>query len=480
MKIADVSKWQGTVNWEKAAKELSFVILRASCGSSMDSKFLENVEGCLKNRIPFGVYHYVMAGTAQAARDEAVHFVHSVDKALIPPEFYIADIEYEAQNEKTTEEVCVAFLETLRALGCRKIGLYINRRYKWAGKAISMCDIMWIPHWGKNDGNIPEDKFKPEYPHDLWQYTSKGHVDGINGNVDLSVLTGTKSMEYFIGEKASENKENVEETKMTYDPRKVLAIAEAEVGYLEKKSNADLDDKTANVGNKNYTKYARDLDALNFYNGRKNGYAWCDVFVDWCFVQAYGKEAALELTCQPTDRTINYGAGCKWSRKYYDYKGQLHNTPQPGDQIFFWPEDQIGGPAVAHTGLVYAVDDEYVYTIEGNTSGANVVVANGGGVCKKKYRLNYNRIAGYGRPNYGTTVAEHEPQTPVSGKKQIVVTGNSVNIRLGDSTDYQRVDYLHKGDTMEWVATAENGWHAGRYKDQIVWISGKYSSVSES
>lgn len=480
MKIADVSKWQGTVNWEKAAKELSFVILRASCGSSMDSRFLENVEGCRKNKIPFGVYHYVMAGTAQAARDEAVHFVHSVDKALIPPEFYIADIEYEAQNEKTTEEVCVAFLETLRTLGCRKIGLYINRRYKWAGKAISMCDIMWIPHWGKNDGNIPEDKFKPEYPHDLWQYTSKGHVDGINGNVDLSVLTGTKPMEYFIGEKASENKENVEETKMTYDPKKVLAIAEAEVGYLEKKSNADLDDKTANAGNKNYTKYARDLDALNFYNGRKNGYAWCDVFVDWCFVKAYGKEAALELTCQPTDRTINYGAGCKWSRKYYDYKGQLHDTPQPGDQIFFWPEDQIGGPAVAHTGLVYAVDDEYVYTIEGNTSGANVVVANGGGVRKKKYRLNYNRIAGYGRPNYGTTVAEHEPHTPVSGKKQIVVTGNSVNIRLGDSTDYQRVDYLHKGYTMEWVATAENGWHAGRYKDQIVWISGKYSSVSES
>ena len=478
MKIADVSKWQGSIDWEKAAKELSFVILRASCGSGMDSRFLENVEGCLKNRIPFGVYHYVMAGTAQAARDEAVHFVHSVDKALIPPEFYIADIEYEAQNEKTTEEVCVAFLETLRSLGCRKIGLYINRRYKWAGKAIDMCDIMWIPHWGKNDGSIPtEDRFKPKYPHDLWQYTSKGHVDGINGNVDLSVLTGTKPIEYFIGEKASENKENVGETKMTYDPKEVLAIAEAEVGYLEKKSNADLDDKTANAGNKNYTKYARDLDALNFYNGRKNGYAWCDVFVDWCFVKAYGKEAALELTCQPTDRTINYGAGCKWSRKYYDCKGQLHNTPQPGDQIFFWPKDKIGGPEVAHTGLVYAVDDAYVYTIEGNTSGANGVVANGGGVCKKKYRLNYNRIAGYGRPNYGMTVTEPEKPTSASGKKRIVVTGNSVNIRLGDSTDYDRVAYLNKGDTMEWVATAENGWHAGRYEKQIVWISGKYSTV---
>ena len=53
--------------------------------------------------------------------------------------------------------------------------------------------------------------------------------------------------------------------------------------------------------------------------------------------------------------------------------------------------DQIGGPAVAHTGLVYAVDNAYVYTIEGKTSGANGVVANGGGVCKKKYRLDYSQ-----------------------------------------------------------------------------------------
>ena len=81
MKIADVSKWQGAVNWKKAAKELSFVILRASCGSGMDSKFLENVEGCRKNGIPFGVYHYVMAGNANDACKEASYFVQCVEKA---------------------------------------------------------------------------------------------------------------------------------------------------------------------------------------------------------------------------------------------------------------------------------------------------------------------------------------------------------------------------------------------------------------
>ena len=44
---------------------------------------------------------------------------------------------------------------------------------------------------------------------------------------------------------------------MAYDRQKVIDIALGEVGYLEKNSNAQLDDKTANAGNKNYTKYAR-------------------------------------------------------------------------------------------------------------------------------------------------------------------------------------------------------------------------------
>lgn len=50
---------------------------------------------------------------------------------------------------------------------------------------------------------------------------------------------------------------------------KVLQVASNEVGYLEKASNSNLDSKTANVGDKNYTKYARDIDNLNVYNGKK-------------------------------------------------------------------------------------------------------------------------------------------------------------------------------------------------------------------
>ena len=122
--IADISKWQGNVDWETASKELEFVILRASCGlDSMDTKYLRNVDGCVRNGVPFGAYHYVKAGTAEDARREARFFVSCVKKAAKQPSFFVADIEYEAQTQTTTEPVCVAFLDELRKLGCAKIGL---------------------------------------------------------------------------------------------------------------------------------------------------------------------------------------------------------------------------------------------------------------------------------------------------------------------------------------------------------------------
>ena len=81
----------------------------------------------------------------------------------------------------------------------------------------------------------------------------------------------------------------------------VVKTAEAEVGYCEKASNAQLNDKTANPGTNNYTKYAAYFDAqrgtYNFYNGRKNGPAgeWCDMFVDWCMCQAFGMDTARKM-----------------------------------------------------------------------------------------------------------------------------------------------------------------------------------------
>lgn len=177
---------------------------------------------------------------------------------------------------------------------------------------------------------------------------------------------------------------------------KVLEIALDEVGYKGKKSNSQLDNKTANTSGK-YNKYARDLDKIaGFYNGKKNGYDWCDIFVDWCFVQAFGVDKALELLCQPKKST---GAGCSFSMNFYKQKGRLFNSPQVGDQIFFGKAGDI-----YHTGLVYKVENGRVYTIEGNSGNSEVA--------KWDYPIGADYIAGYGRTAYDEEIKPIPEPTP--------------------------------------------------------------------
>lgn len=164
---------------------------------------------------------------------------------------------------------------------------------------------------------------------------------------------------------------------------KLIDVARQEIGYLEKASNKGLDNKTANAGGNNYTKYARDI-----YPGLQ-GQPWCDMFVDWCFVQAFGEVTARQLIGG------GFSAYTPTSAQYYKNKGQWHKTAKAGDQIFFHNSTRI-----CHTGIVVNADTKEVITIEGNTSNASGVIPNGGGVFKKVYPANYANISGYGRPDW--------------------------------------------------------------------------------
>lgn len=209
---------------------------------------------------------------------------------------------------------------------------------------------------------------------------------------------------------------------MGFYESKAIQIAEAEVGYLEKATNANLDSPTANAGYKNFTKYARDLADAGFFNGSKQGYAWCAVFVTWVIWQLCGKDKdkAMEILCQ----TGPYGASCTSAVQYYKQAGRFFtDNPQPGDQIFFWNSSKT---APGHTGIVVDVDEQYVYTVEGNTSGTAGVVENGGGVFNKRYNLKYHRICGYGRPRY-----DEEP-VAAPNKKEEGFEVNMNTLRKGD------------------------------------------------
>ena len=193
---------------------------------------------------------------------------------------------------------------------------------------------------------------------------------------------------------------------------KILDIANAEVGYLEKSraaynQNPDIIyDKTAGAGNDNITKYAKEMDDLQVYNSPKQGYAWCKVFVDWCMVQALGLDRAGQLL-------YGWTAGVTQEYNWFKANGRVLSSPQIGDLIIFGDCD--------HIGFVENVDSSRVYTIEGNTSGSSGLVANGGGVAKKSYSLSSSYIKCYCRPDYEGEPVPPTPPTPPqpSGDEQI-------------------------------------------------------------
>ena len=205
----------------------------------------------------------------------------------------------------------------------------------------------------------------------------------------------------------------VEEAK-----KAVIELAEAEVGYHEKASNAQLDDPAGNSGGSNWTKYARDLDAIqDYYNGPKNGYAWCDVFVDWLFVTIFGPELGRLMLYQPP---LSAGAGCLYSAGYYKSANAFHRTnPRPGDQIFF----SYSAGEYSHTGIVVDVNGDTITTIEGNTSDS---------VGRRTYEASNRTIAGYGTPNWELAVEIWEKPWAVVVNGQIV---NSSEWNQEEETD---------------------------------------------
>lgn len=183
---------------------------------------------------------------------------------------------------------------------------------------------------------------------------------------------------------------------MTKAIQKVIDIALAEEGYLEKASNKSLDSKTANAGAGNYTKYWRDV------YPQFQALAWCACFVAWCFMQAFGLETAKKMLKH-------------WPYTYCPTLAAMttNKTPKVGSIILFYRNGEY-----AHTGIVTAVTATTVYTIEGNTSGASGIISNGGGVCRKSYaRASLSSQTKYFMPDYSLA-----SETGVAAAKQATTT----------------------------------------------------------
>jgi hypothetical protein len=213
----------------------------------------------------------------------------------------------------------------------------------------------------------------------------------------------------------------------------IIKVAKKYVGYLEKESNKNLENMKANAGDNNYTIFAKKFNDLTGINNQ--GSAWCDMFVDTCFAEAFGKEKANKLLG-------GYSAYTPTSAQYFKNMKQWYTTnPKVGDVIFFKNSERI-----CHTGLVVGVTDSIVHTIEGNTSAGKEVIPNGGAVCEKSYVINNSRIAGYGRPAYDK---DGNKETKHVEKKET----KTVNKYTKPTSIVKRDD---KGESVKWVQNQLN------------------------
>ena len=453
IKGIDVSSYQGKIDWKKVSDYgMGFVLIRITeAGNAIDSQFENNYAGCTKYNIPIGVYKYSYARTISEAQNEAKKIIQVLNgRKLQYPIWY--DLEWNNQRALGSENVhklAEAFEKVVTAAGY-KFGIYCN--VDWYSNFI--CSHLkkydfWIARYPANDNGTLQERLRPGFGVG-WQYSSKATIPGIPNKVDRNVFykdyskisTGNSTNSSQTTNSNNSNKGSDNVTKVTKEQaiNAVIKVAQDEVGYLEKKSNAQLDSKTANAGYNNYTKYWRDI---------KPSYQtepWCAIFISWIFMKAFGLAMAKKLL-----KHWPY-VYCPAMKDYF----KLNANPKVGDIVIFYRSGEF-----KHTGLVTKVKGDQFWTIEGNTSGASGIVANGGGVCVKSYYNSQLPGTKFCTPNYSLVTS--------------IVSGNfSTSI---PTTPTNTKNYLTVGDKGDAVKTLQTKLNKVGYK---LTVDGEYGSATKA
>lgn len=192
--IMDVSRWQGTIDWDKvkASGKVDGVMLRAM-GNSADGKsskpyldptFERNYAECTRLGIPVGVYGYFKAVTkAQANAELAMLKSALAGKTLsLPVAVDIEDKALAVLSKSALTDLTAYELAAVQSWGVYAMlytGLYFAQTLLYMGGAALKPYDVWLAAYRSV-------KPEPGWPFGMWQYTSTGSVPGVNGNVDLS------------------------------------------------------------------------------------------------------------------------------------------------------------------------------------------------------------------------------------------------------------------------------------------------------
>ena len=187
----DVSQAQGVIDWAavKASGLVDFAIIRTGFGwrensdSQVDKQFAANVKGCEENGIPYGFYHYSYCTNPYNARKEAKYMLNII-KGTQPTYPIWLDIEDKTQIEKLTTQqrtsIAHDFCDEVKEWGYLP-GVYSYRNF--LVNHLNMKGLASYETWIAQV-NVAQPTYDGEYG--MWQYSWKGSIPGIEGEVDLN------------------------------------------------------------------------------------------------------------------------------------------------------------------------------------------------------------------------------------------------------------------------------------------------------
>jgi GH25 family lysozyme M1 (1,4-beta-N-acetylmuramidase) len=191
IKGIDVSKHQGVIDWDKVkAAGIQFAMLRLGIGSDMvsqdDPQFERNVKECERVGIQWGAYLYSYALSAEQAKSEATHALRLLKgkNPSYPIAFDMEDADgYKKKNGMPSNaelvNICKTFLSIVEGAGYY-VSLYAS--LSWLNNQLNDSSLdrydKWVAQWG------PNCTYGKTFG--MWQYTSDGVVNGINGRVDMN------------------------------------------------------------------------------------------------------------------------------------------------------------------------------------------------------------------------------------------------------------------------------------------------------
>ena len=197
----DVSHWQGNIDWSKVkASGKQFAILKCMYESSFrpDETFEKNYEGCVKNGIDVGIYLYHARKSFENPTLEANSALNILKGRNLPYGIWL-DLEDKNIRGKSKSEMN-KFIQTEASIFKAKgynVGIYCNKDWYYNvldSSTLKKTYHFWVARYPSQDNGTVQESLSPKSYASGWQYSSKGRVNGISGNVDLDIDYGNMAV----------------------------------------------------------------------------------------------------------------------------------------------------------------------------------------------------------------------------------------------------------------------------------------------